>query len=156
MTTEFSIKERVRKYYWDEDLNCATTTLKILGERFSIEMSNQLLDAALGMHGAGGYGAQCGLVEGSLLFIGILGRANDLSDDRTIALCKEFAQTFEKRFPSLRCKVLRPEGFSSLNPPHLCESLTCEANLFSIDFIADRVKLSDNGRNELKRVSRPS
>jgi len=31
----------------------------------------QLLDAAVGMHGAGKYGAQCGLVEGSLMFIGL-------------------------------------------------------------------------------------
>lgn len=32
------------------------------------------MDAALGMHGAGGYRAQCGLVEGALMFIGIWGK----------------------------------------------------------------------------------
>ena len=35
-----------------------------------------MLDAALGMHGAGKYGAQCGLAEGTLIFLGTFGRAN--------------------------------------------------------------------------------
>jgi hypothetical protein len=64
------VRERVHTYYWRNDINCAITTLKILSERFGIELSAQVIDSALGMHGAGEYGAQCGLVEGVLMFKG--------------------------------------------------------------------------------------
>jgi len=33
-----------------------------------------VLNFAIGLFGAGGYQAQCGLVEGTLMFIGILGK----------------------------------------------------------------------------------
>ena len=131
------VKKRVEKYYWDKDLNCAVTTLKILSEKFDIELSAQVLDAALGMHGAGEYGAQCGLVEGMLMFIGIIGRFKSFSDDDIVSCCKDFAHQFENRFKSLLCRILRPEGFNPENLPHICEGLTCEAICFDIDFITD-------------------
>lgn len=34
------------------------------GDHFGIEYGPHVLDAAIGLHGAGGFGAQCGLVEG--------------------------------------------------------------------------------------------
>jgi hypothetical protein len=135
-THEF-VKKRVEKFYWEKDLNCAVTTLKILSEKFDIELSAQVMDAALGMHGAGEYGAQCGLVEGMLMFIGIIGRTMSVSDDDIVSCCKVFAHRFENRFKSLLCHILRPEGFNPKNPPHICEGLTCEAICFNIDFITD-------------------
>jgi len=129
------IQKRVHKFYWQDDANCATTTLKILSEKCRLPLSRQVLDAALGMHGAGEYGAQCGLVEGVLMFLGIFGRARGLEDDAIVAACKDFAQQFEKRFGSLVCAVLRPQGFRPENPPHLCENLTCEALEFDIQFV---------------------
>ena len=131
------IQKKVNRYYWQDDINCATTNLKILSEIFSIELSGQIIDAALGMHGAGKYGAQCGLVEGTLMFLGIIGRDRKISDDEIVDSCNEYAKQFENRFQTLLCKVLRPEGFHEDNPPHLCEDLTCEAVLFNVDFIAD-------------------
>jgi len=68
------VQQRVHEYYWRDDANCATTTLKILSETLAVEVCDQVIDAALGMHGAGGYRAQCGLVEGALMFLGIAGR----------------------------------------------------------------------------------
>ena len=47
------VKERVSKYYWNEDVNCATATLMILSEVFELKLDKQVLDAATGMHGAG-------------------------------------------------------------------------------------------------------
>jgi hypothetical protein len=128
------VRQRVKKYYWENDLNCATTMLKILAEIFGVELAPQVLDAALGMHGAGKYGAQCGLVEGTLMFLGILGRAQKIPDARMVAACQMFAKQFEQRFSSLNCRVLRPEGFHPDNPPHLCEALTCAAAQVSITF----------------------
>ena len=64
-------------------------------------------------------------------------RGNGIVEE-AVALCYEFASSFESRFGSLRCSELRPVGFSSDNPPHLCEELTCSAIAFSAEFIADR------------------
>lgn len=125
------IVERVKECYWVEDINCATTNIKILSEQFVIKLSKQVIDSALGMHGAGGYGAQCGLVEGALMAIGIIGRDFDLPDSEIVNICRSFAKNFEEEFGSLLCKDLRPQGFSDNDPPHLCEKLTGDAVYFN-------------------------
>ena len=130
------IKKRVAEYYWKKDINCAVTTLKVLSEKFDIILNNQVLNAAIGMHGAGGHGAQCGLVEGALMFIGIVEKANNTIDKEIIENCKKFADQFEKKFNSLECKILRPQGFKKENTPHICEHFTCEAIEFAMDFIS--------------------
>lgn len=135
MDTRSFVQTRVKNLYWDKDLNCATTNILILSEKFEIKLSNQVLDSAIGMHGAGKYGAQCGLVEGTLMFLGIIGKFKNIPENEIVSSCKMFAAEFEKKFSSLSCSFLRPEGFSEKNPPHLCEKLTCEAICFSIDFV---------------------
>ena len=129
------IKQRVHDYYWHDDVNCVTTTLKILAEKFQLDLNPQIFDAAIGMHGAGGYRAQCGLVEGGLLFLGIIGRARKMPDELIIELCREYASRFEEQFSSLLCRELRPEGFGDHLPPHLCEPLSCRTVLFTAEFI---------------------
>ena len=147
MDTNNFIHNKVNRYYWQDDINCATTNLKILSEIFSIELSDQIIDAALGMHGAGKYGAQCGLVEGTLMFLGIIGRGRKISDDEIVDSCNEYAKQFENRFQTLLCKVLRPEGFHEGNPPHICEELTCEAVSFNIDFVTDFINKHRNQKS---------
>ena len=142
MEMEELIQSRIHSYYWNDDLNCAETTLKILAEIFSMEIQPQILAAAVGMHGAGKFGAQCGLVEGALMFIGILGKEKGIDKERTIALCYAFADGFEQRFKSLRCKDLRPMGFRPNDPPHLCEGKTRIAIKFSADFINKALEIN--------------
>lgn len=101
------------------------------------------------MHGAGEYGAQCGLVEGTLLFLGIIGRQMGIPDNEIIIGCKEFASNFEKQFSSLLCSILRPEGFSKKNPPQLCEGLTNRAICFNIEFIENFVSKYDLSMKKL-------
>jgi len=132
------IQKYVRNYYWDEDINCATTILKILSKVYGIHLNKQLTDAALGLHGAGGFGAQCGLVEGGLIFIGIIGKKKNLTNEAIVKLCYDYAQNFDKHFGSLACSVLRPQGFNPNNPPHLCESLTNRAVQFAIDYCEEK------------------
>ena len=134
------VAERIHNYYWDKDLNCATTTMQILAEVFDFKILDQVYDAAIGMHGAAYYGAQCGLVEGGLMFIGMYGRSKRVPDKEIEACCQVFAAQFEERFGSLLCRELRPEGFHPDNPPHLCENLTREAILFDIDYIKESFK----------------
>ncbi len=130
-----TIDDRVHKYYWDNDYNCATTMIKILGEIHNVELHQQALDAALAMHGAGQYGAQCGLVEGTLMFLGIYGRLNNIKYQEIIKKCYVFADEFNKKFNSLSCSALRPVGFKPENPPHLCEDLTKRAVKFAVQYI---------------------
>jgi hypothetical protein len=80
-----------------------------LSEHFGIELNSQIFDAAIGMHGAGGYQAQCGLVEGALLFFGIIARAKGVPDPMTIVFfCRRLAETFSSSYGTLECKNLRP------------------------------------------------
>ncbi|RAZ94424.1 redox-active protein, partial [Klebsiella oxytoca] len=65
------ITNRVHELYWEKDMNCARTTLLCLSELFEVAIEPQIMWSAVGLHGAGGYRAQCGLVEGTLMFIGI-------------------------------------------------------------------------------------
>jgi C_GCAxxG_C_C family probable redox protein len=129
------VAPRVYRYYWEQDLNCAGTTLKILAERFGIDLSKQVLDASVGMHGAGGYRAQCGLVEGGLMFLGILGAEHGFAEDEIVARCREYARRFEAQFGSLSCRDLRPGGFRADDPPHLCEDLSRRTIAFDIRYV---------------------
>ena len=129
------IQEWVQHLYWSDDVNCATATVKVLAELFSVSLHSQVIDGAIGMHGAGKYGAQCGLVEGTLMFLGILGRQRNIPDELIVKNCHEYASRFERNFGSLSCSVLRPGGFNSDDPPHMCEGLTCKAIEFSANFV---------------------
>lgn len=129
------IKGHVHEMYWEKEKNCATTTISALGRQFNIEIQPQVYDAIIGMHGAGGFGAQCGLVEGALLFIGIYGKRIGFPDEKAVELCRQYAGEFTETFGSLLCSVLRPEGFKPENPPHICEGLTNRTIMFAIGFI---------------------
>lgn len=136
------VRDRVHDCYWAHDWNCAVTTLRILSEVFEVPLNQQVLEAALGMHGAGGYRAQCGLVEGALMFIGVGGKAQGLEDATVVKACYSFAEQFEDQFGSLLCRDLRPGGFSPDDPPHLCEELTREALLFDVSFVSEWMERS--------------
>ncbi|GAB6098143.1 hypothetical protein JCM16358_00220 [Halanaerocella petrolearia] len=135
MKSKKIIDERVHDYYWENDLNCATTMLKTLSEIFEIKLDAQLIDSAIGMHGAGKFGAQCGLVEGSLMFLGVFGEEKSVSKEKIINTCYDFADKFQEEFGSLLCRELRPEGFKKDNPPHLCEDITKSAVKFTVNYI---------------------
>lgn len=129
------VASRVHEYYWEYDWNCATTVLRILAEIDGIELNEQVLAAAVGMHGAGRYGAQCGLVEGGLMYLGIR-YYEELGPGAVEKLCYRLAEQYEDKFGSLLCRELRPEGFHPDNPPHLCEKLTVNSILFLLDFLS--------------------
>ncbi|MBV7275157.1 C_GCAxxG_C_C family protein [Clostridium sp. PL3] len=129
------IREMVHRLYWELDINCARTTLACLSELTDTTVNPQTMHAAIGLHGAGGYRAQCGLVEGSLMFIGIFLVLKGKSDSEISDICYRFAGEFTKKFSSLRCCELRPNGFKEDDPPHACEELTGNAIEFTYNFI---------------------
>lgn len=129
------IREKVHHLYWDLDLNCARTSLLSLSELCRYPLQDETIKAAAGMHGAGGFRAQCGLVEGTLMFLGIYGAAKGLEEETVVGLCRRFAEEFTEMFGSLRCYDLRPGGFSENDPPHSCEEITVQAILFAYRFV---------------------
>ena len=131
------VQKRVHHLYYDLDKNCAKTTLLCLGELLNHPVGPQVLQAATGLHGAGGYRAQCGLVEGALMMIGLYFGSQGLSDEQIARLCYQYADRFTKEFGSLRCQELRPGGFNQSDPPHLCENLTAKTICFAWNFIRE-------------------
>ncbi len=109
--------------------------LKILAEKFFVNLDRQVINAAIGMHGAGKYRAQCGLVEGALMFMGVYGKEKGCSEDEIAEKCYGFASAFENRFGSLLCRDLRPGGFTPADQPHRCEGLTVRAVIFSAAYL---------------------
>lgn len=134
------IMSRVHELYWKKDINCARTTIICLSELFETAIETQTIWSAVGLHGAGGYRAQCGLVEGTLMFIGIYLHALGKTEDKIISACYNFAAAFDKAFGSLRCFELRPTGFSENDPPHMCENLTCDGIEFAYQYILEITK----------------
>lgn len=130
-----SIEDHVHHCYWDNDTNCARTMLMYLSTYFEIPLQSQTMHAAIGMHGAGGFRAQCGLVEGALMFLGIFFAQKGLTDEVISKLSYSYAEQFKEEFSSLECRVLRPTGFQKTDPPHACEGLTVKAIAFTRDFI---------------------
>ncbi|MEL7570432.1 MAG: C-GCAxxG-C-C family protein [Eubacteriaceae bacterium] len=129
------IEEIMHSYYYDLRLNCARASLDALSEIFNVEICDQVRDAAIGLHGAGGKRDQCGLVEGPLMFIGIYFTQKKVSKETIIQYCYDFAVAFENEFGSIMCRDLRPQGFSPDQPPAMCGDLTCRTVWFSYNFI---------------------
>ncbi len=69
------------------------------------------------------------------MFIGLFGHSKKMKQKDIVSQCYDFAETFEKKFGSLQCSILRPEGFNEKNTPHMCENLTVEAIEFAIGYI---------------------
>ena len=129
------IKEKVHECYYKYDYNCARTTLLILSELFNVTIEEQTWNSAIGLFGGGGFRAQCGLVEGGLMFIGILGRIRGIEEATIVSLCHDYSKSFQETFGSLRCLELRPGGFNDDDPPHLCENLSCKTIEFAYNYI---------------------
>jgi len=125
------VEKRVSLYYDKENLNCAITTLKILSEYFHIDVNDQVIKAATGMSGAGNYIAQCGLVDGTIMFLGIWGKECDLPELTIKRLCRKYVKQFDLEYGSVVCKDLRPKVKGS----HICGGLTSQSVEFSINFI---------------------
>lgn len=133
---ELFVSKRVENYYRKQHLNCAQTSLLILAEKFEIKLNPQILDGATGLNGAGQYRAQCGLVEGVLMFLGIYLHTLKVDEKEIQHNCNSFAAQFENKFGSLSCRDLRPNGFRLSDPPHLCENLSKESIKFAIGFVS--------------------
>ncbi len=110
--------------------------MKLLEEVYKIPLNDQVFKSAFGMNGAGRFGAQCGLVEGMIMFLGIWSSLQGISYGQIQELCNSFAKKFEESFGSLLCARLRPEAEASArDPDHACEELKVKAILMDLAFL---------------------
>lgn len=142
MTIENIIADRVHDLFCDKDWPCAPTVLTIYKEIFKADINDQVIAASCGLNGGGQYGAQCGLLESNLMFIALLGKQRDYTQDQINEFCAEFSGRFERKFKSLICREIRPEGFVPENPPHLCEPRANESILLALDFYREKMNLT--------------
>ncbi len=136
------INASVTNAYDVRDVNCAKATMLVLSEYFEYPLAEQVLQAGTAMNGAGRYQAQCGLVEGALMFMGIFFGGQGQCDDTVCVTARNFAGKFEQEFGSLSCRDLRPGGFQKGDPKHFCKPLTIK----SINFVCDFIKQELAGR----------
>lgn len=93
--TDF-IKRKVAFYYWQHNINCAETSLKVLSEFFQLPLNEQVINSVLSLPGAGQCGGQCGIVGATLMFMGILGREYGINDDEIKKFCKTYSKQYAK------------------------------------------------------------
>ena len=135
------VARKVHTLFWEDNDNCAVTTLRIGAELFRLTLAPQVLEAALGLWGAGGYRAQCGLVEGGLMLFGLLGSRKSLTRGEIGRLCGRYAEGFDREFGGLTCRELRPGGFRSDDPPHRCEELARRTVVYTCEELARSLSL---------------
>lgn len=100
------IDKLVDLYYIEKKLNCDRTMLKCLGELFDLEISDQVMAAAVGQHTAG-IRKQCGFVEGTLMFIGIYFSQRGATDKEISALCRKYIDSYQEVFVYTQCEDIR-------------------------------------------------
>lgn len=103
------IQTRVNELFVTGKYNCSMTALSVFSELTGIPISQQTIDAAQMMPGAGGVGDLCGFISGSLMFIGVWGGYHNLprADLRQMSL--RMSQSIQERFGSLHCRELRDD-----------------------------------------------
>lgn len=140
MDRDKRIEEAFRHFYHEAGINCATGTLILLSEFYDLPLDQQVLDSAAGLHGAGKYGAQCGLLEGGLMFIGIICKKNGVAKGDIVTLCHDWAELFETKMGSIVCRGLRPFPFTPEDAPkHLCEPISVKALKIAVRYMDERV-----------------
>ena len=140
---ESYIKDKVHYFYHEAGINCAVGTLMLLSDIFGVELNEQVYDSAMAMHGAGKYGAQCGILEGGIMFVSIYSKQQGLSKKEITPMVYSWAALFEKKMGSLVCKGLRPYPFTAEDAPkHLCEPVTVKGITLAVQLIVGLVEPS--------------
>ena len=132
-------RQTIKEIFCLKQLNCATTTVIIMSKHFSTKIQSQVIDSLVGLPNGAEQKSLCGLVSGTLIFIGIYGKIKKLKRDQIKNICKKFSSEFIGKFGSIDCKDLKPEKISP-EQTCICKELAYKAIDFSIDFIEKSIK----------------
>ncbi len=108
MLQHHQLTERVARYFVSGKYNCAMTVLEVSAEHFGISLSPQALGVAQFLPGAGGTGGLCGLISGTLMFLGVWAYEHDLHRSALTAEARALIVAIEGHFGSTLCTDLRP------------------------------------------------
>jgi hypothetical protein len=103
------LRERVERYFVSGQYNCTMTALAVLFEAYEMAPDPRLLGAGQCMPGVGGSGGLCGLVSGTLIFLGVWGYERGLHRSALAPGCAFVVESVRRRFGSTSCAALQTE-----------------------------------------------
>ncbi len=103
------LRERVERYFVSGRYNCTMTVLAVLFEVYEMPPDPRLLGAGQCLPGVGGSGGLCGLVSGTLIFLGVWGYERGLHRSLLSPGCALVVESVRARFGSTSCALLRTE-----------------------------------------------
>lgn len=100
------IQARITEHFVTGHYNCAMIALTVLSEIFELPLSQQTIDAAQVLPGAGGVGNLCGFVSGGLMFIGAWGGFHQVPRHNLREMSQRYSNTILEQYGSLHCRDL--------------------------------------------------
>ena len=101
-------EELIKKYYLDEGMNCAESTLRAADEEYGFGLTEEDFLLLRGFGGGMAVGGPCGALCGGVAALGRL--YGDKLDKMALhGLIAGFIGEFEKRFGARDCSVLTPQ-----------------------------------------------
>ncbi len=107
------IRDYVKKYYIDQNRNCAESLLLAANEALGLELQETDVRLIAGFGGGIGCGDLCGAVAGSVAVLGralLKGPARDTPDFGK--RCAALKQALETKLCAIHCKELKPKNFT--------------------------------------------
>lgn len=125
------LRDKVKKYFLDEDKNCAESMLLAANEEYSIGLTDSEIEIMCGFGGGMGYGLTCGAISGSVAALSKL-ICCKVDKETSHNVTAGFIGEVEKRFEGTNC--------SYLTPIHKKEDIRCYELLLQIaDILEDTV-----------------
>ena len=134
------IDKEVHENYWERDYNCATNILMLLSEIEGIKLDKQVLYSVSGLHGVDPMIAQCGLLSGGLMFLGIYSCEKNIPNSQLSKYYYDYSKYFQRKFGDTGCQNLNGNSKSLGLKPYACEDLTKDVVEFTINFIEKNIK----------------
>lgn len=101
------LRDKVKKYFLDEERNCAESMLMAANEEYSIGLTESEMELMRGFGGGFGYGLTCGAISGSVAALSKL-ICVKVDKDTSHAVTSSFVEAVEKRFENTNCSFLTP------------------------------------------------
>lgn len=133
------LRDKIKKYFLDENKNCAESMLYAANEEYGLNMSESELALIKGFGGGMGCGNICGAASGSIAALSKMFCAN-MEKEAIHELIGGYLSAFESRFGSKLC--------SELTPKYKKEDVRCYELLMMNADLVDEIVLRQKGAEE--------
>lgn len=106
------LKETIKKYYIDENCNCAESMLKAIDEVHGLAIPAESFKLISGFGGGMCAGYTCGALTGAQAALGKMfsnGKAHET--EGFMEMCGAFVNSFKAEMGTLNCSELKPQYF---------------------------------------------